>query len=804
MDNLIALCKKYSFILILFIVLGIIFRPLLLHGQIPFSSNLLVSFFNPWAHEEIVGWPQGVPNKPVGIDDLRIFYPQRHFTTESLRHFSLPFWDPYIFSGGYHVGLSETAVFYPLFFLFMLLPQLPVWIGMILVEPILASVGMYLFLRKILDTKSAAIFGSIVFGFSGLMIVRMVEGLSVGNTLIWTAWALFAIEAFFQKKQVRFLVLLLISLCFSLLAGWFQFAFYAFILSFLYALFKYFGSQKSKDLIIFIPFLFLPCITLFQIVPALEAFMVSSRGTTSIQALLALHLMPLSHLITYLYPDFWGNPGAYNFFGKSEYKESILFIGVVPFILSLFSWGCIKNKRILFFWIITVVALLLGSDSIFSRTILSVPIPIVSSFLPDRVFYFATISLCVLCAFGFEWIVEKKKNMRIAVWIVSIIVLSCIGIVHGYIFSSFHQQANISWLAFLSQLHLVSQQYQLLIAEHNLYISDSLIILSLITLLAGFWIPKKIIISILFFLTISGQVYFAGKYIPFSQKQFVFPPTPVFTYLGQHAGINRFISTGNGYIPANSSLYFDLYSPDGVGSMYIGRYGELVTYMQTKEKDYTHIPRIEIRIDPSADEILSGGNPYLLRFMQIDGIRYVVRLKSDPALVNPILFNKVWADKNWEIYSYKQVLQRIFWTSDILVGNSQSDILHTIFSSQGKTIVLEKNPTIKNTKNAKGSVSIVVYKPSEITLISNATGNGYIYLSDNFARQWKAFVDGHPTNIVRANYSLMAVPVAAGNHTVMLEYNDTNETLALMITGFTGLLIIVGTYILIKLKKAAW
>ncbi len=796
--RLLSYLQKYSFALIIFFLLGIIFNPIVLKNQIPFSSNLLVSFFNPWAHEPIVGWPQGVPNKPVGIDDIRIFYPQRHFTTESLQNFSLPLWDPYIFSGGYHAGLSETAVFYPLFLLFLIVPQLPFWIGMIVVQPIVAAVGMYVFLRFLMSSKSAAIFGGITFGFSGLMIVRMIEGLSVGHALIWIPWALFTIEAFFQKRQSRYVLLLLLFLLFPILAGWFQFAFYCVIFSFAYALFRYALSRKTKDLFIFTPFVLLPFVALFQIIPALESFAVSSRGVTSTQTLLNLHLMPWSHILTYFFPDFWGNPGSYNFFGKSEYKESILFIGIVPIILSLFSLWNIKNPTIRFFWAVAIVGIFLGIDSVASRSILSLPIPIVSSFLPNRVFYFATFSLSILSAFGFERVIHNAKKLFPSILLTGVGVLIFAGLVNLYVFLALRPQVHLSVLTELSKLHLISQEYQLLIAQHNLYISDILIGLCFVVLLCKHWLPKKFIMGMFFLLTIIGQVYFAQKYVPFSQKEFVFPPSPVFTYLSQNAGINRYISTGNGYISSNSSLYFDIYSPDGVGSMYIGRYGEVVTYAQSKGKDYMHIPRIEIRLDPSADEVLSGSDPYILRFMQIDGIKYVVRLTSDPAHINSELFTKVWNDNNWEIYSYNKTNPRIFWTNDIVVSKQQKDILKKIFSSGQKSIVLENNPQIPLDKHTKGEVTILVYKPSEIKMISNATGNGYVYISDNFAKQFYATVDGKEVEILRSNYSFKAIPVPSGKHTIIVRYKDPFETLGFMVAGiaFLGF-----GYVLLALHK---
>jgi len=60
----------------------------------------------------------------MGFDSLRIFYPLRKLTVESLRSLSWPLWNPYSFSGNTQLATYQTAVFHPLGFLFFLLPEI--------------------------------------------------------------------------------------------------------------------------------------------------------------------------------------------------------------------------------------------------------------------------------------------------------------------------------------------------------------------------------------------------------------------------------------------------------------------------------------------------------------------------------------------------------------------------------------------------------------------------------------------------------------------------------------------------------
>ncbi len=806
MKKILALIKNNIFGIILFFLVLTIFYPLFLKNQVPFSANLLASYFNPFAKEKFTGWEQGIPNKPVGIDDIRIFYPQREFTMEMLKAGSLPFWDPYTFSGNFHIGLSETAVFYPLNLIFFLFPQIVAWIILMFMEPIIAGTGMYLFLKTLFKEKTPAIFGGIVFGLSAVVIVRMVEGLSTGQSLIWLPFAFFGVESFFQKKQFRFILITLASFCMSLLAGWFQFTFYILVFSFVYSIFRFFAAKEKErvsSLIIFLPFILLPILTGFHLLPAALAFITSPREVFN-SNLLALHLMPIVHILTLIFPDFWGNPGSYNYFGISEYKESIMYIGAVPFVISLFSLFLIKSKEkktILFFLLVSVVTLVLGTNNILSKFFISLPVPVVSSFLPNRIFLLTSFSLCILSSYGIKFIFSFKLKIRqflmIFIPILLTLILTPVG-VFIYHFEGIRKPLDYSSAQTL-RLLLVDKIF--LIQEKNLVL-PSIFILIFFSLLLFYKVIKKPKVFFIFVLTLVfvGQFYFAKKYIPWSQIQFVFPGNAVFSYLQKNEGIDRFISTRDGYIPSNISLFYNLYTPDGVGSMYIERYGKLVSFAKSSGQISNNIPRIEVRIDPLAENLLSGNDKYMLRFLQIDGVKYVLRLKSEKAKINQSIFEKVWENGKWEIYVYKNTLPRIFFAGNFFVEKNDNLLLKKIFAENNpQELGLEKNPGF-NSQNSVGNVVVSTYKSGKIILNVDSSSSGLVFISDNFANEWVSYVDNIKTPVLRANYSFMAIPVKQGKHIVTLNYEEKGEDIAFALSGISILILILLGFYLNKRK----
>jgi hypothetical protein len=93
------------------------------------------------------------------------------FAVELLKHGSLPLWNIFAFSRNPLVGNVQSAVFYPLNILFFMFEERLTWIIYIMLQPVLATFFMYIFIRSLNLSKVAAIFAGIAFTFSGYMMV---------------------------------------------------------------------------------------------------------------------------------------------------------------------------------------------------------------------------------------------------------------------------------------------------------------------------------------------------------------------------------------------------------------------------------------------------------------------------------------------------------------------------------------------------------------------------------------------------------------------------------------------------------
>ena len=83
--------------------------------------------------------------------------------------------------------------------------------------------------------------------------------------------------------------------------------------------------------------------------------------------------------------------------------------------------------------------------------------------------------------------------------------------------------------------------------------------------------------------------------------------------------------------------------------------------------------------------------------------------------------------------------------------------------------------------------SVTSYGANDIKLKSTTGAKGLLVLSEVYYPAWKAYVDGKPVPLYRADQLLRAVPVPAGKHTVELRYESRSLRLGLAISLLTSL-----------------
>ena len=129
-------------------------------------------------------------------------------------------------------------------------------------------------------------------------------------------------------------------------------------------------------------------------------------------------------------------------------------------------------------------------------------------------------------------------------------------------------------------------------------------------------------------------------------------------------------------------------------------------------------------------------------------------------------------------------------------------VLDPEFASR-RTVVLEGTGSPRAPAGGgPGDVETVMAEPGRFRFRVTAPAESHLVVSEDHAPGWRARVDGRPVPVLRADYALMAVPVAAGAHEVELWYRPRGFAPAVVLSLLGAALTAVGG--LRCLSRSSW
>jgi hypothetical protein len=90
---------------------------------------------------------------------------------------------------------------------------------------------------------------------------------------------------------------------------------------------------------------------------------------------------------------------------------------------------------------------------------------------------------------------------------------------------------------------------------------------------------------------------------------------------------------------------------------------------------------------------------------------------------------------------------------------------------------------ISVTQQTSARVLVSQFANQRITVQSDAPDPSLIVIAQTYYAPWKAFVDGQPTPVWRANYGFQALQIPAGKHEIQLRYIDLAFSLGLFLSA---------------------
>ncbi|MGA2911253.1 MAG: YfhO family protein [Candidatus Levyibacteriota bacterium] len=768
------LIQRFWPVVLIIAVWFIFASPYFIQHKVPFSSTYLVNFFSPWNAYQ--GFASPVKNNAMP-DVISQIYPWKTLTIEALKHLQIPLWNPYGFSGTPLLANYQSAVLSPFNLLFFILPFIDAWSLLVLLQPLLAGIFTYFFLRTLRISKEGAVISSLGFMFCGFLTTWMAYA-TLGYAILFLPLALFAIEKFYQTQKNRFLVLLAFSLPLSFFSGHFQISIYFFLFVIAYQLFKFWQVKNLKNALVLLFYTFVGILlSLPQLLPSVEAYTQSLRSGIFEKA----EVIPWGYLLTFLAPDFLGNPVTRNdWFG--HYAEWNAYVGVIPLILGCFALFRVRKKEILFFGLMALLAILFSFQTPLLDLLVVLKIPVLSTSALSRIIVLFSFSVAVLAGYGFEQLLFdiRQKNIRPIYLLLTFFVM---------IFAVF-------WGVIL--LKLIIPLDRIVIAKQNLILPTVLFFifwvlvtssLLVVHLKKGFFL--KILPLALILVVAFDLLRFSGKWMPFDPRSLMYPNIPIAQELNKISGFDRVMSN----IGGEGTLYYRLPSLEGYDAVYIKRYGEFIASLSNG------------KLAESARSVVSfpKNGLYTKQAINLLGVKYIVNKVADghsvwnfPFWTYPAgTFLTIYNDGIYQVFENKDVFPRAFLVNQYAVVSNPQKILDTMFGLHfdlRQAVVLEQNPKLK--LSGQGTAHISSYASGKISIETNSSGNNLLFLSDTDYPGWQAYVDGRPTSIYRADFAFRAIYVPSGIHQVEFIYNPLSFNLSVLATVFGLILMAVFTVIL--------
>lgn len=738
--------------------------PFFIKGLVPYPSLYQANFFAPWSAYGIYEGP--VKNNAMP-DIITQIYPWKEYSISVLKNGQIPLWNPYSFSGTPHLANYQSSPLTPFNLLFFLpISFINSWSILILLQPLLAGLGTYFYLRKSLSSIPS-LFGAISFMFCGFLTSWMGYG-TLGYAILLLPYALLFVDEFLEKGKFRYLVLITSLIPLSLFSGHFQTSVYFLIALFGYILFFSINKRKQLFLLIF-AFLSGLFISMPQVLPSVEFYSNSVRQ----EIITKLEVIPLNYLPSLLAPDIFGNPVTRNDW-IGHYAEWNGFSGTLALVLAVtgvvFSFH--SSKKILFFFLLGIFSILLAYDTPLNLLIFNLNLPLFSTSASSRIIVLLSFSVAILSSYGLSYLLTEKVTFKRTVIqiLISLFVLT------------------ILWSVPL--LALSNHLERMIIARNNIIIPSFIIIaftLSLVlVLLKKHRRTAAVIFGLLALLLVSfDMLRFASKWMPFEPKEYVFKDTGVSNFYKANPTEKRYL----GSFTAENSVYYRIQSLGGYDPLYPKRYGEFIKYAQLRQNQSGDRSVVNFPLN----------SPLTKKTMDFLGAELVSQKKSDDgaswSFDTPDNFPIVYEDEYYRVFRNPDAFKRAYIVYDYEIVKDSGESLDRIFESMDleTKVILEEDPNMEENSNATYSAEITDYTPNKVEISVDSSMPGILVLTDNFYPDWKAYVNGKEEKVYRANYSFRAISIPQGKSIVIFKYEPRSFYNGLYLAG-SGIVIIAVLY----------
>jgi hypothetical protein len=741
------------------------------------------------------------------------FVPWWAWSWETLLDGHLPLWNPLVGMGAPLIANYQSALFYPpnwLYFLFYVIGGVGVmaWAQSLLVvlHLIWSGLGMAYLTRRMGLGRLAQTMSALAFSLSGYLVARSWFA-SINAAVAWLPWViLLAFEAVQAQRTSRTWLKLGLVIGLQLLAGHAQTTWYTLVLAAIWVAYWAWvrmqsdGSRSSlrklyevvrHEIRLGFAALLGFALAAVQLFPT-AVYLAQSQRSSAVEMELALNysFWPWRFL-GLIMPDLFGSPVRGDFWGYGNYWEDDIYIGVLPFILALGVILRAIRKRA-------------------GATTDQRPRSTVSHWRSVVKFLFVITLISFLLALGkntpvYPWLYEYiptfdmfQAPTRFSIWaIFSLALLSGIGV------ETWHRPVKraLYWTR-LGTAGAFAISFGAGLAYFALGDIEATFIRA--TALAGLWALGAGVLSLLS----------PPQNEP--DKTLSHWPTLVILWVALDLGLS-----GWGLVPA---VDLDFYTSPAVSQEPIDAGRFYLSEQQEYDIKYEHFLSFEsFQQDLNWYEMRAALLPNL---NMLDGIssannfdplvsgRHAVWMESlgnvgeakRETLLRSMGVSTVEQISEAEEYGVRfEPLKggsRLRWLACAVAVDDEAEAWERVFLEQFNPeaeVILEDldHAQTSDCASGQGRVNLAAESPNQLVIDVDADASGWVVLSDTWNPGWKAWVDGNPVPVWRANYLFRAIAVAEGAHQVILKY----QPIEFYLGGFTSMCVGLMVWFVYRSKK---
>ena len=665
-------------------------------------------------------------------------FPYRYSLGEALKNGESPLWVSEIYGGFPLLARAEAGICYPInLILFYLLSPYTALNIVILLTIFTAGISTYFYLREIDISTIVALTGGIAFSFSGYLLSHL-KHLSNVNSACWLPLGLFFLERAIAHKNRRSYIWFGFIFGIQQLSGHTQVTYYSGLLYIFYFGFRILNRYKEQSskteygkmiynrwlrllkdnrLYLFAGMLILGSLLgAVQLLPTYELVSLSQRSGGVTFDYASNYAYDPKNLLMFIYPYINGDISNATYTGNSIFWEDYGYVGVIIFIMAVYSifrnW---KKWFVKFFTVTFIVSIIfvLGPATPVYKWIFDL-IPGMNYFrFPTRFLMITDISIIVLAAIGITAITEnlKKKSNKYVLRLEYFFLI----------------------ITVIDLLYFQLMQNPIVDAEKWLRAPDSVE-----------FIKKD---------TTQYRIFCVGG----NQAHIL-----TFQRAGGWAGnLQPFIDQRE-YIQPSSNVLYGLHSPNGYANL-------TPNYIVDLWGDQNRAGILNQTAGIQGDNFIP--TRYFWRLMDMYNVKYITslwRIKTAAGV------DSIGRFKDAYMYKNNNLMPRAYLIGKLVKASNQNSALKILFSNdfnpESEAIVFDVPKDFISSEIIKGEVKILEYKRNRVVMKVNTENTGFLVFSDSYYPGWVAEIDGVEVEIFRTNLTQRGVLIPAGSHKVEFKF----------------------------------